>query len=81
MTAQLPALKSLAIPSTSSVNTAGAKYDFVASNNSFLPKLVDIVRSGRYIDRSLSQSLPALGTCQVLVMMSGIKVRARSWLG
>ena len=47
----------------------------------FLQKLVDMVGLGRHVDRSLSQSLPALGTCQVLGMMRGIKVLARCLSG
>ena len=47
----------------SSVNTA--RYDFVACNNSVPAEVVDIVGLGRHVDRSLLQSLPALGTCQV----------------
>ena len=44
-------------------------------------KLVDIVGLGRHVDRSLSQSLPALGTCQMLGMMNGIKAFARHFSG
>ena len=38
------------------------------STTLFLQKLVGMVGLGRYVDRSLSQSLPTLGTCQVLGM-------------
>ena len=81
MTAQLPALKSLAtLLSPPLVSTQlGIGMILLPATTLFRQKLVDMVGLGRYVDRSLSQSLPALGTFQVLGMMSGIKAPARRW--
>ena len=71
------ALKSLAILLSPPVVSTQLDMILSPAKTLFLQKLVDMVGLGRHVDRSLSQSLPALGTCQVLGMISGIKTLAR----
>ena len=81
MTAQLPALKSLAILLSPPVVSTQLGMILSPAITLFLQKLVDMVGLGRHVDNSLSQSLPALGTCQVLGMISGINAFARHLSG
>ena len=76
MTAQLLALKFLAILLSPPV--VSTQLGMILSPAT---TLVDMAELGRHVDRSPSQSQPALGTCQVLGMMSGIKTLARRLSG
>ena len=79
MTAQLPALKSLAILlSPPLVSTQlGLGMILLPATTLFRQKLVDMVGLGRYVDRSVT-----ISACPgVLGIMSGIKAPARHWSG
>ena len=81
MTAQLPALKSLATLLSPLVVSTQLGMILSPATTLFLQKLVDMVGLDQHVDKSLSQSQPALGTCQALGMMSWIKAFASSLSG